>query len=40
MAITFSCLLCVSNNLNALLYIVWIFELEAKQYGINILVVI
>ncbi len=40
MAITFVCLLCFSNNPNALLYIVWILESDVKQYGINILVVI
>jgi len=27
------------NNFNALLYIVWIHEMETKQYEINILIV-
>jgi hypothetical protein len=30
----------LSNNLNVLLYVVWIIGMEAKQYEINILVVI
>jgi len=28
----------VSNNLSAFIYIVWIHKMEAKQYGIKILV--
>jgi hypothetical protein len=28
-----------SNNLNALLYVVWIHGMETKQYGIKIIVV-
>jgi len=38
MVITFSRLLYFSTNPNALIYIVWTFEIEPKWYGINILI--
>jgi hypothetical protein len=33
MAITFSQLLCFSTNPNALIYIVWIFEIDPNDMG-------
>jgi len=39
MTITFFMFIVFSNNPNAFFYIVWIHRMEAKQYGINKLVI-